>query len=196
MLDEQSPPRRADARRNREAILEAAIGCFRRRPDASIGEIAEAAGLGRVTLYAHFSSRAALVEEAFRHVLAQGDEVLKPLDLSGDPARAVAALVSASWRLVDDARAVLAVAQNELGTVRIRELHGRPAARAEALIARGQAEGAFRDDLATSWLVATMHHVMHGAADEIAAGRLDPDRAADHITKTVLAAFGAPPRSG
>jgi hypothetical protein len=37
-----------------------------------------------------------------------------------------------------------------------------------------------------------MHSVMHGAADEINAGRLTPDKAAEYITATVLAAFTPP----
>jgi hypothetical protein len=37
-----------------------------------------------------------------------------------------------------------------------------------------------------------MHNVMHGAADEINAGRLTPDKAPGYITATILAAFTAP----
>ncbi|WP_242901765.1 TetR/AcrR family transcriptional regulator [Actinomadura terrae] len=55
---------RADARRNRELIIDAALdrfaGCG---PTASMEEIARAAGLGVGTLYRHFPDRRALVEE-------------------------------------------------------------------------------------------------------------------------------------
>jgi hypothetical protein len=50
----------------------------------------------------------------------------------------------------------------------------------------------FRSDLPTSWLVGTLHRVMHGAADEIEAGRLSADDAARAIAATALAAFTPP----
>ncbi|MBT2209571.1 TetR/AcrR family transcriptional regulator [Actinomadura sp. NEAU-AAG7] len=55
---------RADARRNRELIVEAALDRFAGSgPAASMEEIARAAGLGVGTLYRHFPDRRALVEE-------------------------------------------------------------------------------------------------------------------------------------
>ena len=60
--------RRADARRNIAAILDAALLCLARDPDASIADIAQAAGVGRVTLYGHFKSRADLIDAVPRAV--------------------------------------------------------------------------------------------------------------------------------
>ncbi len=57
--------RRADAERSIASIVDAATECLGRRPDASMTEVAAAAGVGRATLYAHFRSRAALLEAAF-----------------------------------------------------------------------------------------------------------------------------------
>lgn len=54
-------PRRADARRNREAILQAADEAFTEDvDDVSLHEIARRAGLARATVYRHFPDRAAL----------------------------------------------------------------------------------------------------------------------------------------
>jgi TetR/AcrR family transcriptional repressor of mexCD-oprJ operon len=47
---DKATPRRADARKNIAAILEAATACLAKDPDVSINEIAKAAGVGRVTL--------------------------------------------------------------------------------------------------------------------------------------------------
>ncbi|GIH46100.1 transcriptional regulator, TetR family [Microbispora rosea] len=53
---------RADARRNREAVLDAAAELFARRGDAvQMDEIAERAGLGVGTLYRHFADKRALL---------------------------------------------------------------------------------------------------------------------------------------
>jgi AcrR family transcriptional regulator len=53
---------RADARRNRESVLDAASELFARRGDAvQMDEIAERAGLGVGTLYRHFADKQALL---------------------------------------------------------------------------------------------------------------------------------------
>ena len=61
MLDMTAPMRtrrrRSDAERSIAAIVGAAVDAFGRRSDVSMSEIATAAGVGRVTLYAHFPSR-------------------------------------------------------------------------------------------------------------------------------------------
>ena len=51
------------------------------------------------------------------------------------------------------------------------------------------ASGVFRTDLPAPWLVATYYSVLHGAADEINAGRLSEEDAPWVITRTLLAAF-------
>lgn len=57
-----SRPLRADARRNRDAVLAAAAEAFAENGvDASLEDIARAAGVGVGTLYRHFPTREALV---------------------------------------------------------------------------------------------------------------------------------------
>ncbi|MFF2852810.1 TetR/AcrR family transcriptional regulator [Streptomyces sp. NPDC058001] len=184
--------KRADALRSIEAIVQAAAECLGQNPEANLSEIARAAGVGRVTLYAHFASRTEVVDAAMSRAIDRGNEVLDTINLTGDPRLALTRYIEAGWHLVDQARALLAAAQRELSAGRILELHAGPAARVEALVARGRAEGAFRTDLPTAWMVNVLHAVMHSAAEEIRAGRLTSDRAAAHITATVLAAFTPP----
>ncbi len=62
------PSRRADAQHNADKILDAAVACLGHNPYASVSESAQAAGVGRVTLYGHFS-RETLVEAAMIRVL-------------------------------------------------------------------------------------------------------------------------------
>ena len=58
---------RTDALRNRERILEVAKAAFTRSgADASLDEIARAAGVGPGTLYRHFPTRAELLEAVYR----------------------------------------------------------------------------------------------------------------------------------
>ncbi|GAA4539759.1 TetR/AcrR family transcriptional regulator [Pseudonocardia xishanensis] len=184
--------RRADATRNVERILEAATACLLVTPSATMTEIARAAGLGRVTLYGHFASRAELVEAVAGRVLGANEAALADLDQTGDARAALVRLLRATWRQLDAARAVLAAATQELSPERLWDLHKEPAARVERLVERGRREGVFRSDLPVSWLVAVVHQVVHGAAEEVAADRLDPDAAADVVVRTVLAVFAPP----
>lgn len=187
------PARRADARHNADKILDAAVACLSRNADASVSEIAQAAGVGRVTLYGHFPSREVLVDSALSRVLTEGEKVLEGLDLTGNPRDALSSLIRSSWLLLAQSTAVLEAAQASLPPGRVQELHVRPAQRANELIRRGQAEGVFRADLPADWLTSVLHHVMHGAANDVAAGRLDRADAPAFIAETILAAY-APAR--
>ena len=64
-------PPRADAQRNREAVLQAAIGLLGERPGASMRAIADASGVGRSTVYRHFPTREALLRALFARVLEE-----------------------------------------------------------------------------------------------------------------------------
>ncbi len=63
---------RADAARNRLLLLETAKSVFAEKGiDASMDEIARAAGLGSGTLYRHFPHRDALIEAVYRNEMEQ-----------------------------------------------------------------------------------------------------------------------------
>jgi AcrR family transcriptional regulator len=87
---EDARPRkpRADAVRNRALIVDAARAAFAARgAEASMEEIARAAGVGIGTLYRHFPTRELLVEAVFRddveRLQAQADALLAS-DAPGD----------------------------------------------------------------------------------------------------------------
>ncbi len=183
---------RADAQRSVAAILDAALACLARNPQASIADIAAAAGVGRMTLYGHFSSRAELIDAAFGRAVRLADEELAAVDLTGDPRAALVRLAASSWQIIDQYRMLLGVAEQALPPERIRAHNDQPMRRVQALIERGQREGAFRADLPAPWLVAVFYSVMHGAAAEISAGRLAAAGAPAAITATLLGAYAPP----
>jgi AcrR family transcriptional regulator len=79
-LLDQRRPRRADARRNYDAILRAAADAFSGvGADVSMEEIAGRAGVGVATVYRHFESRTALAEAVYlvavEELVASADEV-------------------------------------------------------------------------------------------------------------------------
>lgn len=167
------PRRRADAERSIARIVAAARTCLGRDPDATIDDVAKAAGVGRMTLYGHFRNRAELIEAALADAMRAGDETLSAVDLGGDARDALTRLLESSWALVAESAALLQAAQGVLPAGRLRELHAVPAERVERLVRRGQHEGAFRTDLPTVWLVSAVHYLLKGAAQEQRAGRLD-----------------------
>ena len=69
--------KRSDARRNREAILAAALEALTESPDASLNAIAKRAGVANATLYRHFATRAELVLATYHH------EVQRLVDAAG-----------------------------------------------------------------------------------------------------------------
>jgi AcrR family transcriptional regulator len=192
---ERPPRRRADAERNRAAIVEAALALFGERPEATMTDVAAAAGVGRVTLYAHFPSRRALLEAVVDRAVAEA--AAQPIDevASAAPAgEAVRALVRSSWRTLHRFGRLSAMVQREMGPEHLRDRHGPVLDEVEGLVARGQADGSFRDDLPRGWLVTTIYSMMHAAAEEVDAGRLDPADAADVLVATLLPLLEGQPR--
>jgi AcrR family transcriptional regulator len=69
MATNAEPVRRADARRNREVLLESATRLFAEDGDTTVRDVARDAGVGVGTLYRHFPTREALIEAAYRKEL-------------------------------------------------------------------------------------------------------------------------------
>ena len=79
-------PLRADARRNRESVLDAAGELFARRGDAvQMDEIAERAGLGVGTLYRHFADKQALLAAIIGRRFEAMTTIARAADETEDP---------------------------------------------------------------------------------------------------------------
>lgn len=184
--------RRADAERSIAAILDAASMCFIEEPQASMAAIARAAGVGRVTLYAHFASREVLLEAVLDRTIAKAGEVMRQAAPGDGPAiEALRRLLRSAWHELDQHRQLFDLAQRELGSVRLRERHREVVDHVESLLARGRDEGAFRTDLPLSWLVTTVYSLLHAAAEDVNAGHLSADEAPGVLEATLLPALAA-----
>jgi len=186
---EPAPRLRADARRNVEAILDAATECLAADPDASVNQIAAAAGVGRMTLYGHFRVRADLVRDVVARAVGHADDTLSRLPESGDPLDDLTHLIEASWSSVSRQRNILRAAQRELTAEELLGSHDRVMRRLDALIARGRRSGVFRTDVPKRWLTTVAYSLMHAAADEVSAGRLTARQAQASLVATITAAF-------
>ncbi|MDF3144014.1 TetR/AcrR family transcriptional regulator, partial [Streptomyces sp. T21Q-yed] len=134
MSSQTAPPpgrQRRATRATRARILRAARRELGRNPDSSLGDIAEAAGVARRTLYTHFAGRAALVEglaeeaaEAVRlAIAATSTSGPGPVSSSGPgPASALARFVLTLWPVGDCYRTLIDLAGRDLGPGQVREV--------------------------------------------------------------------------
>lgn len=172
MSDENAPiPRkpRADAERNRLRLLEAARTAFAEKgADASLEEIARGAGVGIGTLYRHFPTRDALIEQVYRSALEQLIGAAEELGRTRPPVEALRLWM----RLCVDylaTKQIMAEALNALpgGTA---ELYAASGAQLKAAIAdlagRAVASGAIRLDIEPLDLLRAVVGVAHPGAGE------------------------------
>jgi AcrR family transcriptional regulator len=183
--------RRADAVRNREAIVSAAVHVLTHKPDAGLAEVARASGLTRTTVYAHFATREELLEELAGRAL---DETVRTLDRArpedGPADEALLRVLHASWQQVGSQARLLDMIGSALGP-RAAEMHAPVRERLLKLIRRGRRDGAFRRDLPERWLMTTYFTLVHAAGHEVAVGHATSGEAEKALSKLLLGAFGA-----
>lgn len=187
----QPAAKRADARRNVAAILDAATECLARDPSCSIGDIAQAAGVGRVTLYGHFESRAALLTQVVERAVAQSDEVLGMVDLSGDPREALARLLEASWHITRRFGGLVVAAEESLPADQLKATHAEPMKRMRRLLKRGRTAGRFRSDMPIEWQLTMIQSILHGGSLALHRGEISERQAVRLVRDTALAAVEA-----
>ncbi|MFE2477631.1 TetR family transcriptional regulator [Streptomyces sp. NPDC059389] len=120
MTPDAARPLRADARRNRDKILAAAVRVFTEEGlDAHLERIAREAGVGTATLYRNFPTREALVEEAYRNEVARLRDVVPELLAAQPPYEALRAwtrlfmdYATAKLGMADALRAIAASGSN------------------------------------------------------------------------------------
>lgn len=189
---QRARPLRADARRNIDAILEAAITALARDPDASIADIARTAGVGRVTLYGHFDSRAALVTAVMERAIAETEAVMRSTDLGGDPAAALVRLIESTWPTTYRYGAVIVAAERTLDPGEVTAAHAGPMEHVQQLFERGRAAGRFRSDLSAAWLVTLLHTVTHAVAGALHRGEITEADAPRLIIATMVGTVTPP----
>lgn len=181
--------KRADAVRNIEAIVAAATRLLAVNPDVSVNEIAKAAGVGRVTLYGHFDSRATLIGEVAARAIAHTDEALAHVDLDGDPREVLGRLLEATWHLTHRFGALVVAASQALPPEQLRRSHDEPAARVRMLLERGRDAGEFRADVPIEWQVSVIQAILHGASAAVHRGEITAGDAPSLVRDTALAAL-------
>ncbi|MFI0418742.1 TetR/AcrR family transcriptional regulator [Spongiactinospora sp. 9N601] len=149
------PPMRSHARANRARILAVARRELSANPDATIDEIARAAGVVRRTLYAHFPGRPALLAAIADEAAGAMRAAIAAATVPGDsPAQALARHTMELWRVGDRYRTLLALGHKSLGDGWFEDLTEPALRNAVNILRRAQAERAFGDHLPAEVLAA------------------------------------------
>src|SRR3984957_6568926 len=162
---------RKDAQANRERLLEAADRMFREHGvEVSVGEIADAAGVGRGTLFRNFKNKDALIAAV---VVVRLGEVMEfgrgLLEHDPDDAEVAFKFVTGLVERQEENRALLQSVTDELFMV-VPELARAHAALLEllgALLARGKRAGAIRPEAtATDLMMLVKGLCMYTSTDQ------------------------------
>ena len=151
VIEAETRPRRADARRNRELLLTAAKAVFAERGvDAPLDDIARRAGVGNATMYRHFPTRSELIVAVYAdevtELCARGDE----LAAAHGPREALFSWLAAFITHVASKKELaLAIADDRAGTrsTLFGQWHAAMHQTAAALLTRAQQAAAVRADL-------------------------------------------------
>jgi AcrR family transcriptional regulator len=193
MPDATTDHRRATAERNVTAILDAAEALLARGAAASTSAVATEAGVSRVTVYAHFATREALLEAVVERVVSRAVAAIDAARIDeGEPLEALERLAAAAWRELERNRTVARAASEQLSPAALTRSHRALHAPIAALIRRGQEEVAFRADLPAGWLVASYFALMHACGEEVRARRVPARDAVRILQATLRGAFAAP----
>ncbi|MFF4491068.1 TetR/AcrR family transcriptional regulator [Streptomyces sp. NPDC001544] len=182
---------RADA--NRRRILDVALAELLRDPDASMDQIARAAGVVRRTVYGHFPSREALigtlVDGAVESLAAAHTAGREGVD---DPAEAVARSVLAIWEIADRYRLLVALAQRTVTVQGIRDRLTPVRESCAELLRRGLDDGTFSSPLPPAALAYVHEQMLFALMEAVNDGLLTAQEAGRSAAISVLNVAGVP----
>ena len=189
---------RADAERNRKRLLEAAQALFRERGlDVGVAEIAEAAAVGRGTLFRNFASKEDLIEAIVAERMQEAATAGEALLGSDDPGSALFEFLAQMLGRQQLDRALFeALDETWLCKDVIRPAHAAVFDVLERLLRRAQDVGAVREDVGAMDLLMMFKGACAAAASF---GHMDSsviERHLDLIRASVTMVPGAAPLRG
>ncbi|WP_330307392.1 MULTISPECIES: TetR/AcrR family transcriptional regulator [unclassified Streptomyces] len=182
---------RADV--NRRRILDVALAELLRDPDASMDQIARAAGVVRRTVYGHFRNREALVgaltDEAVETVAAAHAAGREGVE---DPAESLARSTLAVWEIADRYRLLVALAQRSVTMQGIRDRLAPVREACAEILRRGLEQGVFESPLPPRALAYVHEQSLFALMDAVNDGLLAAEEAGRSAAVTMLTAAGVP----
>lgn len=139
---------RADAVRNRQALIDAAERLFKTEGlTVTLDEIAAAAGVNVATAYRHFANKHELARAFLQQTIDRVTAITEEASVLDDPWLGLTSFLDGTLELMADNRGLIDVLTHAYGTEWFDHLetHVKPVLR--RLIIRGQTEGVVREDL-------------------------------------------------
>jgi AcrR family transcriptional regulator len=181
------------AETNRRHILTVAAQELSRDPDASMDDIARAAGVVRRTVYGHFPGREALIEgildEAAREV---ADALRSGSEDAASPIEALVRSTVAMWAIGDRYRLLIALARRGLTGAGIRDRLSPARDRLTGLLREGAAHGQFSTHLPADVLALALESLVLGLLQAVNDGLWQSDEPALDVARACLIAVGVP----
>jgi AcrR family transcriptional regulator len=173
------------------SVLDVAVAALVADPGASLGEVAEAAGIGRTTLHKRYPTRDALLHAVGHRALERWERVVEAAEGSAGDDGGLRALAEAMvpigpymaflWRTPafdhaeDITRRWCGIEQRVLAVLR-----------------RAQGSGVLRADVADFWLLQTFYSLVYVAAESVHSGHLAPRDAPALAVDTLVRGLGGP----
>ncbi|MEW2086271.1 TetR/AcrR family transcriptional regulator [Streptomyces sp. NPDC005283] len=180
---------RADA--NRRRIMQVALTELLRDPDASMDQLARAAGVVRRTVYGHFPSRDALITALVDDAVATVAEAhARGREGVSDPSEALARATLAVWEIADRYRLLVALAQRSVTMEGIKQRLAPVRKSCLELLQQGMDEGAFTAPLPAAALAYVHEQQLFGLMEAVNDGALDPADAGRAAAATALISAG------
>ncbi len=162
---------RADVRRNRAAIVEAAVRALARDAGATVDDVAAEAQLGRATVFRHFRTRDVLVRAAWLAALRAVQDELLALRLDDrDTSEALPALAGFILRVGERYPFLFRGPDPPPDDEEVRAAFAEADGVAQRVVERAQRDGALRDDLPAALLAEALLRLGQGALWVRAAG--------------------------
>ncbi len=184
-----SDPLRPSAK---DALIDAAFDLLSRNPGASLGDIAERAGVGRATLHRHFAGRDDLIR-ALAHL------AVKEMDEAADAVCENAASHGEALRLSLEALIPLGDRHGFLAREPIENdpeiaaEFSRQLRETEEMVAAAKEEGVFDNAVPTAWITQALDHLLYAAWESVKAGETTHAQAADLAWRTLTRGLGGQP---
>ncbi|PBC61382.1 hypothetical protein BKI49_25705 [Streptomyces sp. Tue6028] len=182
---------RADV--NRRRILDVALAELLRDPDASMDQIARAAGVVRRTVYGHFQNREALisdlVDEAVDSVAAAHAAGREGVT---DPAESLVRSTLAVWEIADRYRLLVALAQRSVTMQGIRDRLTPVRESCADILQRGLDQGVFESPLPPYALAYVHEQTLFALMEAVNDGLLPTQEAGRSAAVTILTTAGVP----
>ena len=169
-------------------ILDAAASTLARQPDATMGDLAIAAGVGRATLYRYFPNREAVLTELAR--VAAEDLLEQVADAEVETAPVLESISRLTRGLVGVGSRYLMLGHAGKKPEGVDDLQQGLAEPIQRLFARGVRDGSLRDDVPPEILLRIYSGLLEVAIFLSGEPGLGPERASAAILKVFLDGAG------